>query len=97
MASLTNVCNGSSRTTLTTPHTGLQWLAEHLGFTLEECVAFGDSSNDFEMLRDAGFGVCMDNGRDEVKAVSNKVSAWSNDEDGVGREIELLLEQGAFD
>ena len=46
---------------------------------------------------DAGFGVCMDNGRDDVKAVSDKVSPFSNDEDGVGREIELLLEQGAFD
>jgi len=76
---------------------GLSWLANHLGFTMDECVAFGDSSNDFEMLRDAGLGVCMDNGRDEVKAVSAKVSQYSNDEDGVGREIEILLEQGAFD
>lgn len=41
---------------------GLSWLANHLGFTMDECVAFGDSSNDFEMLRDAGLGVCMDNG-----------------------------------
>jgi hydroxymethylpyrimidine pyrophosphatase-like HAD family hydrolase len=60
-------------------------------------VAFGDSSNDLEMLRDAGLGVCMQNGRDDVKAVANRTSHWTNDEDGVGREIEALLESGAFD
>lgn len=77
--------------------TGLQWLAESLGFGLEECVAFGDSSNDFEMVRDAGFGVCMDNGRDEVKAVAAHVSKYNNDEDAVGREIEALIAANAFD
>jgi hydroxymethylpyrimidine pyrophosphatase-like HAD family hydrolase len=50
-----------------------------------------------EMLRDAGLGVCMQNGRDDVKAVSNHTSQWTNDQDGVGRELELLLEAGAFD
>ena len=48
------------------------------------------------MLRDAGYGVAMDNARAEVKAVSAKVSEFDNDQDGVGREIEILLADNAF-
>jgi hydroxymethylpyrimidine pyrophosphatase-like HAD family hydrolase len=39
----------------------------------------------------------MKNGRDEVKAVSGKVSDYTNDEDAVGREIEALIDTGAFE
>ena len=35
--------------------------------------------------------------RDDVKAVSAAVSEYTNEEDGVGREIEKLLDEGAFD
>eukprot|EP00041_Stephanoeca_diplocostata_P038243 m.1488699 g.1488699 ORF g.1488699 m.1488699 type:complete len:131 (+) comp25188_c1_seq1:452-844(+) len=52
---------------------GLRWVATHLGIDMAECVAFGDNSNDFEMLRDAGYGVAMHNARDDVKAVAAKV------------------------
>mmetsp|Transcript_4392 Transcript_4392/g.11144 ORF Transcript_4392/g.11144 Transcript_4392/m.11144 type:complete len:364 (-) Transcript_4392:745-1836(-) len=76
--------------------TALAKLASGLGLSLEECVAFGDSSNDFEMLRDAGMGVAMANARDDVKAVAAYTSRYSNNDDGVGREIEYMLETGAF-
>ena len=76
--------------------TALAHLASMLDVTLDECVAFGDSSNDFEMLRDAGLGIAMANARDDVKKVAAYTSEYTNNEDGVGREIEYLLEQGAF-
>jgi hydroxymethylpyrimidine pyrophosphatase-like HAD family hydrolase len=76
--------------------TTLARLAESLGLTLDECVAFGDSSNDYEMLRDAGMGIAMANAREDVKQVATYSSAHTNNEDGVGFEIEYLIEKGMF-
>ncbi len=67
-----------------TAHKGnaLKRFAEHLGFTLENCMAFGDGMNDFTMVEAAGLGVAMANAEPEVKRVAKWV-APSNDEDGV--------------
>ncbi len=51
----------------------------------------------FEMLRDAGLGCAMANARPEVSAVAKYTSKLTNEEDGVGVEIENLLASGAFD
>ena len=40
---------------------GLDELCRHLGCTLENVAAFGDSGNDYEMLKAAGFSVVMGN------------------------------------
>lgn len=61
---------------------GLQKMCEQLGFTMDNVLAFGDTSNDVEMLRDAGIGVFMRNGTEDAKAVSD-VTTLSNEEDGV--------------
>ena len=67
-----------------TAHKGnaLKRFAEHLGFTLGNCMAFGDGMNDFTMVEAAGVGVAMANAEPEVKRVA-KVVTVSNDEDGV--------------
>ena len=64
-------------------------LAEHLGFTKNEILAFGDGENDISMLRDMGYGVAMAN------ACQNALNATeyrtlSNDEDGVAHGIETF-------
>jgi hydroxymethylpyrimidine pyrophosphatase-like HAD family hydrolase len=60
--------------------------------TLEQVVAFGDADNDIEMLRMAGRGICMAQGTEEAKsAASSHVSAYTNDENAVAREINALL------
>lgn len=61
--------------------------AKGLGIKQEEVLAIGDSLNDIEMIRCAGFGVAMDNARQEVKDAANAVTA-SNEEDGVAKAIE---------
>lgn len=66
---------------------GLMVLAEHLGVSRADTVAFGDSSNDLSMLRAAGVGVAMGNASDEVKAACDAVTA-PNTEDGVAQYIE---------
>ena len=60
----------------------LKRFAEHLGFGLENCMAFGDGMNDFTMVEAAGLGIAMANAEPEVKRVAKRI-APSNDEDGV--------------
>lgn len=43
-------------------------LATSLGFTLAECMAFGDAMNDREMLGSVGRGFIMGNGMSQLKA-----------------------------
>ena len=45
---------------------GLQFVADLLGFTPEETVACGDGENDRELLDWAGFGVAVANAHDEI-------------------------------
>ena len=46
---------------------GLAFVAEHLGFTAAQTVAFGDGENDLELLEWAGYGVCVENGNDAAE------------------------------
>lgn len=61
-------------------------LARHLGFGIENAMAFGDGLNDFTMVRDAGIGVAMANAVTDVLAVA-KYTTLSNDESGVAAAI----------
>jgi hypothetical protein len=67
-----------------TAHKGmaLRRLAEALGLTLENCMAFGDGMNDLTMIEAAGVGVAMANACPAVLAAADHVTL-SNDEDGV--------------
>ncbi|QNM93401.1 HAD family phosphatase [Mycoplasma sp. Pen4] len=49
-------------------------LAEKLGYKMENLIAFGDSSNDYEMLREAGIGVAMERANERIKSVANTVA-----------------------
>ena len=60
----------------------LRRFAEHLGFGLANCMAFGDGMNDFTMVEAAGLGIAMSNAEPEVKRIAKWI-APSNDEDGV--------------
>lgn len=75
-----------------TAHKGnaLRRFAEHLGLTLENCMAFGDGMNDFTMVEAAGLGIAMANAEPEVKRVA-KDMVPSNDEDGVAKGIEKWI------
>ena len=67
----------------------LGWLAEHLGISLGDCMAFGDNANDMDMLRAVGWPVAVGNATDEVKAVARLV-ADTDANDGVAK---VILEQ----
>lgn len=69
---------------------GLLILAEILGIRREEIMAFGDGSNDIEMIRTAGLGVAMANAIDAVKDAADAVTL-SNEEDGVAAAVEKYV------
>jgi Cof subfamily protein (haloacid dehalogenase superfamily) len=77
-----------------TKATGLGFLSEHLGFSRERTVAFGDGENDIELVDWAGYGVAVANAHDQVKEVADLVCP-SVDEEGVAQVIESYLDSRA--
>ena len=73
---------------------GLAFVAEHLGFTAAETVAFGDGENDRELLEWAGYAVCVENGADVLKEVADWICPGPEDE-GVAQAIEAFLHSRA--
>ena len=69
---------------------GLLALCEVLGLAPEDCMSFGDESNDLPMLRAAGRGVAMGNASEDVKAAADAVCE-RNTESGVAKEIRRVL------
>ncbi len=62
----------------------LQAVAEKLGHTLDNCIAFGDGMNDVEMLSMAGKGLVMGTSHDKVmKALPDNEVIGSNEHDAV--------------
>ena len=59
----------------------------------EECAAFGDYMNDYEMLQAVGYGFAMANAHPELKKVA-KFETVSNDERGVIVGIQKLINEG---
>ncbi|HZO61360.1 MAG TPA: Cof-type HAD-IIB family hydrolase [Gaiellaceae bacterium] len=73
-----------------TKGSGLAFLAEHLGFTAAETVAFGDGENDIELLEWADYGVAVENAHERVLAIADFVCPPCDDE-GVAQVIEAYL------
>ena len=69
----------------------LHQLADYLGIPISQTAAFGDGSNDTTMIREAGIGVCMENGCEASKMAAD-VIAPDCDADGVA----VILEQMGF-
>jgi hydroxymethylpyrimidine pyrophosphatase-like HAD family hydrolase len=70
---------------------GMDFLAERLGFTKEQTVAFGDGENDVELVEWPAFGVAVANAHERVKAVARWVCPPAEDE-GVAQVLEALLD-----
>ena len=58
---------------------------------LKNVVAFGDMTNDNELLETAGLGVSMCNGAADTIACADAITDYPNDEDGCARYIEKYL------
>ncbi|MCU4706794.1 YcsE-related riboflavin metabolism phosphatase [Mycoplasma sp. CSL7503-lung] len=54
--------------------TTLKFLLNKLELNYDNLISFGDSSNDFEMIRDAYYGVAMQRAGEKIKAVANDIA-----------------------
>lgn len=75
---------------ITSKATALRELCKMEGLSEDEIMAFGDSHNDMEMIKAAGFGVAMANGVKELKAAAD-FETLSNEEEGVCYAIRTLI------
>lgn len=67
---------------------GIRRVCEHFGVDIQDVVAFGDAANDKEMIEAVGMGVAMKNASDDIKAVADFVSEYTNEEDALGYFVE---------
>lgn len=65
---------------------GIQAALNALGLHMEDAMAFGDGLNDMEMIQAVGFGVVMDNGEPELKAIADYICPRVDD-DGIYRAL----------
>jgi Cof subfamily protein (haloacid dehalogenase superfamily) len=74
-----------------TKGSGLAFLAEHLGFSQERTVGFGDGENDVPLLEWAGYAVAVENAHERVLEVADFVCPPVTEE-GVAQVIEAYLD-----
>lgn len=53
-------------------------------------ISFGDGFNDYELIKQATFGICMENGNEKIKNIAKFVTK-SNNENGFSFAINYLL------
>jgi Cof subfamily protein (haloacid dehalogenase superfamily) len=73
-----------------TKASGMAFVAEHLGFSPERTVAFGDGENDVELLEWAGYAVAVANAHERVLDAADFVCPPVDDE-GVAQVVEAFL------
>ncbi len=71
--------------------TGIQQVMAHYGITPDQVMAFGDSMNDYEILRLVGHPVAMQNARYAVQQISER-TIGTNSEHSVQREMRKVLD-----
>lgn len=62
----------------------LAYFCNNNDIPLESVIAFGDMTNDNELLETAGLGVCLCNGNNETKKIANDITEYDNNHDGIG-------------
>lgn len=58
---------------------GIRRLLKILNIDIKDVMSIGDGDNDFEMLKACGIGVCMGNGKDEIKEIADYVTSDIDD------------------
>ena len=69
----------------------LEKFCEFNNIDIHDVAAFGDTSNDNEMLSVAGLGVCLLNGSDDTKALADEITDLTCEEEGFADYVEKHL------
>lgn len=70
---------------------GIKIVQKHLNIN-EKVVCFGDSANDLAMFKYANISYAMLNASDHIKKEAQRVTEFDNNNSGVGKTINLFLE-----
>ena len=70
----------------------MRYLQDKYHLEKDDCAAFGDQMNDYELLKEVKYAYAMSNAVDEIKKISYEV-VLSNDEQGVVQKIKEILEE----
>ncbi|MBR0169179.1 MAG: HAD hydrolase family protein, partial [Synergistaceae bacterium] len=71
---------------------GVEIICKRYNVPISETIGFGDSMNDLEMIQTVGFSVCMANGSEKLKSLSDMVCPSVSD-DGLAKafaELKLI-------
>lgn len=68
----------------------VKYLASKLKINNDEIMAFGDEENDYQMVKNVGYGITPINGRDKLKTVAKEVCESCNDDGVIKRIIQYL-------
>lgn len=71
--------------------TALKLLAKYYEIPIEQCIAIGNDENDISMIKAAGVGISMANGRDSLKQYANYITEKNNNNGGIGEIIEKFI------
>ena len=72
---------------------GIAVLQKYLNIPYEECAAFGDSMNDYEMLCSVKYAYAMKNSVEEIKNIAYEI-VGDNNHDGVLNKIKEIMRGG---
>lgn len=70
---------------------GVKYLQEYFTINQDETAVFGDYLNDYEMLQNAYHSYAMKNAHPKIKEICNFETKYTNNEDGVYKELIHLL------
>ena len=70
----------------------LEKIATFYNIAKENIIAFGDASNDIELIKYAGIGIAMKNAEDELKQVADIITEEDNNHNGIKKALEKLLQ-----
>lgn len=66
---------------------GISAYLKYRNISWNNVISFGDDNNDLDMIRRSGMGICMRNGTESLKINAKYITAYGNNESGVGREL----------
>ena len=71
--------------------TGIAFVAQHLGISLDRIVSFGDGENDIELIDEVGFGIAVEDANPLLIERADWICPSANEE-GVASVIDAYLE-----
>lgn len=68
----------------------IQSVCDRLGIGMENVLAAGDSLNDYQMIKEAGIGIAVENAQEMILELADYTTS-TNNENGVARAIERFV------